>query len=106
LAEVVETTDVEVEIAAIDSTGQEAGSCPTNEDGSVRECECFEGFEKDENGDCVDTRTISAGTTASTPTTQACEIVDVDFDSLFDESMNNDPTIQDGGHEWGIIFQH
>ena len=95
LAEVIETTDVQVEISAVDSTGQESGSCPANDDGSVGECECLDGFVKDDNDDCIDQRSSTGGATTASPiTTPNCELVEVNFDALFDESMNNDSGIQ------------
>ena len=58
LAEIIKTTAVRVKISSVDSTGEESGSCLTNDDGSVGECECIDGFVKDDNDDCIDERSV------------------------------------------------
>ena len=51
-ATLAETTPTETEVSAVTS-GETAGSCPLNEDGSLGQCTCNEGFSEDDQGNCV-----------------------------------------------------
>ena len=48
---------------------------------------------KDENDDCVDQRGVNT-TTAVPVTTPACEPREIDFENLFDETMEKDLDVQ------------